>query len=279
MANGRRSGGRESSTPPGSPRNPSRNIPAPAERRRLLTIYGRKAVQEALQDSSLDCGSLHLADSNRPAQLLRTIEDLATQRGLDVRHHSREALARISRNSRQDQGVALDVRLQATRELEDYLAQRLDGPQVILGLDGVTNPQNLGMVIRSAAAAGIHGMLLPDRGAPALGPLVIKASAGTLFRAPLLRCANVATAAEQLIAAGFVLYRFEAGGHRQLFDGQPLGDRILLMLGGETDGLSPAIQALPGESVAIPMANGVESLNVAVSAALAAYAAMTSLSL
>lgn len=277
MAKGRKIRGRESSMPPAQPDRGRRSIPAPAERRRLLTIYGRKAVLEALQDTSLDCGNLHLADSNRPAQLLKDIEDLANRRGLERRYHSREALARISRNSRQDQGVALDVRLQATRELDDYLTQHLDGPQVVLGLDGVTNPQNLGMIIRSAAASGIHGLLLPDRGAPALGPLVIKASAGTLFRAPLLRCTDTTSAARQLIAAGFTLYRFEAGGQRQLFDRQPLGNRILLMLGGETDGLSPAIQALPGESVAIPMANGVESLNVAVSAALAAYAAMTSL--
>lgn len=251
-------------------------IPDRAERRRLLTVYGRKAVLEALQDPVLDCRTLHLASSNRPGGVLRDILRAAQQRDVATREHSREALARISRNGRQDQGVALDVFCPAMRDLADYLAQ-LDaasangGVQRLLALDGVTNPQNMGMVIRSAAAAGVDGVLYADRGNPALGPLVIKASAGTVFRAPLLRCTDVAEAAATLLEQGFELYRLQAGGGRTLFDGAPFGERALFVLGGESAGLSPALRALPGEDVAIPMENGVESLNVAVSAALLAY--------
>ncbi|MFT4769942.1 MAG: 23S rRNA (guanosine2251-2'-O)-methyltransferase [Glaciecola sp.] len=243
------------------------------ERRRFLTIYGRKAVLEALQDRQMDCRILHIAKSNRSGGILREIQDAALAKGLDCREHSREELARISRNGRQDQGVALDVYCQAMRELDDYLDALSDAPQRILALDGVTNPQNMGMVIRSAAAAGIDGVLYADRGNPALGPLVIKASAGTVFRAPLLRCQTLLQASKSLCGSGFVLYRLQADAARTLFDGQPFAQRALFVLGGESDGISRELSSLPGENLSIPMANGVESLNVAVSGALVAYLA------
>jgi 23S rRNA (guanosine2251-2'-O)-methyltransferase len=249
-------------------------FPSREERRRLLTIYGRKAVLEALGDERLDCRTLHLASSNRRDRAIAELEELAAQRQVPCRLHTREELARISRNGRQDQGVALDVFCPAMRDLATYLAALPadTAPQRLLALDGVTNPQNMGMALRSAAAAGVSGVLYADRGNPALGPLVIKASAGALFRAPLLRCASIAAAATELIGHGFTLYRLQAGARNTLWD-TDFAPRALFVLGGETHGISDAVQALPGEDLAIPMANGVESLNVAVSAALLCYAA------
>ncbi|WP_439107063.1 TrmH family RNA methyltransferase [Congregibacter sp.] len=249
--------------------------PERQERRRFLTVYGRKAVLEALQDPQMDCRILHLARSNRSGGVLKDIQRAAAKRALDFREHTREELARISRNGRQDQGVALDVYCPAMRELDDYVASLADVPQRLLALDGVTNPQNMGMVIRSAAAAGIDGVLYADRGNPALGPLVIKASAGTVFRAPLLRCQSVSTASKTLCDADFTLYRLQASGRRTLFDGKGFASRALFVLGGESAGISRELSALPGENLSIPMSNGVESLNVAVSGALVAYLAAT----
>lgn len=243
-----------------------------AQYRRMITIYGRKAVLEALEDPSLDCTTLHLANSNRRGGIIADLIARAENRGIAINELNREELARISRNGRQDQGVALDVRCAHMRELDHYLEAPWEGPQRLLALDGVTNPQNAGMAIRSAVAAGVNGILYADRGNPALGPLVIKASTGTVFRAPLLRCNDIATAAGQCLNKGFTLYRLQAGGKRSLFDGK-FSSRALFVLGGETDGISDALQALEGEDVAIPMAAGVESLNVAVSAALVGYAA------
>jgi len=240
----------------------------------LLTLYGRNAVLEALEDDALDCRMLHLATSNRPGGTISDIRRAAGRRGVPARSHSREALARISRNGRQDQGVALDVYCPKLREFESVLAPaaNVDGRCHLIALDGVTNPQNLGMAIRSATAAGIDGFLCADRGNPALGPLVIKASAGTVFRAPLLRCADIAHAARTLQRDGFTVYRLQAAAPQDLRTAQPFANRALFVLGGETDGISDDVRQLPGEDLAIPMANGVESLNVAVSAALVAYA-------
>jgi len=245
------------------------------ERRRFLTVYGRKAVLEALRDRQMDCRILHLAKSNRSGGVLQDIQDAALANGLECREHSREELARISRNGRQDQGVALDVYCPQMRELDDYIEGLTSAPQKLLALDGVTNPQNMGMVIRSAAAAGIEGVLYADRGNPALGPLVIKASAGTVFKAPLLRCQTLLQACNSLCHNGFELYRLQAKGKRTLFDKKGFADRALFVLGGESDGISRELSALPGENLSIPMANGVESLNVAVSGALVAYVAAT----
>jgi 23S rRNA (guanosine2251-2'-O)-methyltransferase len=247
-------------------------IPERHVRRRLLTVYGRKAVQEALLDPTLSCRTLHVATSNREGGILREISELAARRGVERREHTREELARISRNGRQDQGVALDVLCDETRELDDYLRGGLPSPVRLIAMDGLTNPQNVGMIIRSAVAAGIDGILYADRGNPVLGPLVIKASAGTVFRAPLLRCERLPAALGQLLESGFTLYRLEAGGDTNVF-ARAFDERAVFVLGGESEGLSEAVRKLPGIGLSIPMRNGVESLNVAVSAALLAYAA------
>ncbi|MFK7831153.1 MAG: TrmH family RNA methyltransferase [Congregibacter sp.] len=246
--------------------------PDKRERRSLLTVYGRNAVLEAMQDRSLECRTLHLASSNRSGGSIRDISVLAERLQLDTRTHTREALARISRNGRQDQGVALDIYCPQMRDVQDYInGLRNTTSERLLALDGVTNPQNMGMAIRSAAAAGIHGVLYAERGNPALGPLVIKASAGAVFRAPLLRCASVAGALGQLADAGFALYRLQADSAESLYEKQEYAQRSIFVLGGETHGVSEAVSALPGKNIAIPMAKGVESLNVAVSAALLCY--------
>lgn len=89
---------------------------------RMLTVYGRKPVLEALLDPALTCHALHLADSNREASPVRDILRAAEQRGIPVHRHNRAELARISRNGRQDQGVAVDILCPGFRQLADYLA-------------------------------------------------------------------------------------------------------------------------------------------------------------
>ena len=87
----------------------------------MLTVYGRKAVQEVLQDPGLDCHALHLADSNIEKGIVAEIRALAESRNIPVNLHSRIALSRISKNGKQDQGVAADIICPAFNTLEDYL--------------------------------------------------------------------------------------------------------------------------------------------------------------
>ncbi|GAB3272027.1 TrmH family RNA methyltransferase [Parahaliea aestuarii] len=248
--------------------------PAYRERRaffdRLLTVYGRKPVLEVLQNPALQCHALHLADSNREQGIVRDIRELAASRGIDVQLHDRQALSRISRNGRQDQGVAIDVLCPAFQQAGDALTD-LPADARLLALDGISNPQNLGMIIRSAAAGNIDGILYARRGNAALGPLVIKASAGTLYRAPLLLCEALPETLRQYRDAGVEVCTLAADARESLFEFRPAG-RCVYVLGNETDGVSGAVQKTASRGLSIPMRNGVESLNVAVTASLIAYA-------
>jgi 23S rRNA (guanosine2251-2'-O)-methyltransferase len=238
---------------------------------RVLTVYGRKPVLEALRDDQLTCHALHLADSNRSGGVVDQLTALAAQRGVPVRHHSRAELARISRNGRQDQGVALDILCPEFRSAADHSASLLElPPQRLLALDGVSNPQNLGMIVRSAVAGGIDGIIWTRRGNAALGPLVIKASAGTLYRAPMLLGADLVAILEQYRAGGTEVCTLSARARHSLFGYRPTG-HCVYVLGNETEGVSPQVERIADRQLSIPMARGVESLNVAVTAGLIAY--------
>ena len=239
---------------------------------RVLTVYGRKPALEALQDDTLQCHAVHLASSNREGGIIGEIRQRATARGIPVKLHPRDELARISRNGRQDQGVAVDIICPAFRSLSDYLTSLSDQPrQRLLALDGISNPQNLGMIIRSAAAGQIDGIIWSQKGNAALGPLVIKASAGTLYRAPLLLCPALPQALRDCQTRGIEVCTLAADARLSLFTHRP-DSHCIYVLGNETEGVSNEARKQADTSLAIPMANGVESLNVAVTASLIAYA-------
>ena len=238
---------------------------------KILTIYGRKAVLEALESDDMVCGPLHVATSNKASRITEDIVSRAQKRGIQIREHSRNELSRISKNGKQDQGVALDISCPNFGEIDDVLEHAEDPSFRLMALDGITNPQNVGMIIRSAAAAGIDGIIYPRKGVAALGPLVIKASVGSVFRAPLLRADSLLSALTACQQAGFSIATLEGAATTDLFHYQPTRATIYV-LGGETDGVSKEVSRVADTKLSIPMANGVESLNVAVAASLVGYA-------
>jgi len=239
---------------------------------KMLTVYGRKPALEALRDDTLHCHALHLADNNREGGIIAELTALAGRRGVAVMHHSRAELARISKNGKQDQGVAVDIACPGFRTLEDFLPSMQQGPALrLLALDGISNPANLGMIIRSAAAGRIDGIIWSRRGNAALGPLVLKASAGTLYRAPLVISPGLPAALKECKDHGATICILSADATMSLFDHLP-ERHCVYVLGNETEGVSTAVRELADLALSIPMANGVESLNVAVTASLIAYA-------
>lgn len=239
--------------------------------RQCITIYGRQAVLEALQQDQ-DIIRLHLASSNREARILADILQLAQRRNIEILYHDKAALSRISKNARQDQGVAADIRCPAYQSAGEYLDQLGDAipKQRFLALDGITNPQNLGMIIRSVCAGHIHGIILARQGNASLGPLVIKASAGTLFKTPILHCESLPTALRDFHQRGFSIYGLDASAEQSLFNAQ-LAEAAVLVLGNESEGLSADCRRLCDQQLSIPMNNGVESLNVAVTAGIISF--------
>jgi len=237
----------------------------------LLTIYGRKPVLEALQDGDLPIHCLHLADSNKPGGILRDIEALAAQRQVTIKYHSKVELSRISKNSREDQGVAIDLQLPRYQRLEQFLqSQQAIANMRIIAVDRITNPQNLGMLIRSACAGGVAAVLIPDKGSAPLSPLVIKASAGALFKCPIVRCGELTAALALLQQRGFQIGVLSSHASQNLFELPKAAARVYV-LGNETEGVSTEAMDIADVKINIPMANAVESLNVAVTAALLAY--------
>ena len=238
----------------------------------MLTVYGRKPVQEALQDPDINSFRLHLAHSNKTNQLITAITTLAQQRQIDIQYHDRQALARISKNGKQDQGVCLDIHCPQYQDYDDFIkSHRLgDQPLRLLALDRITNPQNLGMIIRAACAGTIDGILIPEKGCAKLDPLVIKASAGTLFKAPLLRCQSLGNALKAFKQAGYIVVGLSGSGTCELARfNEPR--TLIYILGNETEGIQASTAALCDEQIFIKMHTGVESLNVAITAGLLAF--------
>ena len=242
-------------------------------RDRFITVYGRKPVLEALAAPDLTCNKVLIADRAR-GDSVSEILTAATARNVRVERVSERRVTAIARNSRQHQGVVADVVAPAMRTLARFLDERTGGRQyatAVLVLDSVHNPANVGMIIRSALAAGIDGIVVPDVGTASLGPLVIKASAGTAFHAPILTVDDAASACTMLAEDRFTLVGLDPAGPDSLFDTE-LPERVAVVLGNETDGLTPEVAALLHQSVSIPLASPVESLNVACAATLVAYA-------
>ena len=236
----------------------------------LLTVYGRKPVLEALQSSGTRLYRLHLAESNKPAGILDQILSIAEQQGAEVLYHNRKALSRISKNSKQDQGVAADLRCASYQSFEGFMTGLTQTPQRFLALDRITNPQNLGMIIRSACAGAIDAILLPRKGGAQIDSLVIKASAGSLFRAPLVRCDDLSQALAQLQAAGVDICALSSHAKTRLGEHRAQGPCVYV-LGNETEGVSDRVASQCNRTLSIPMNKGVESLNVAITAALIAF--------
>jgi 23S rRNA (guanosine2251-2'-O)-methyltransferase len=240
----------------------------------FITIYGRKPVLEALADPDIDVDKVLLARGARE-QSARDIVNAAEGRDVPLERLAPEKITRISRNGRHDQGVVADVRAPRMRTVASYVQELTDrrddaGPQRLLVLDGVTNPANVGMILRTATAAGLQGVVLPREGVPDVGPLVIKASAGVAYRASILRAQSAEDALEALQDAGFTVFALAGDARQTIFDAD-YPDRAAFLLGGETHGVSEQAGRWVHEWIRIPMAGGVESLNVSSAATALAF--------
>ncbi len=235
---------------------------------KVLTIYGRNAVMEALEDEAVTIHKLHLSKSNKDAAVLEQMKSLAQKRSIEVKYHDKQALSRISKNAKQDQGVALDIVLEHFGDESEF--KRNHASYRIIALDGVTNPQNLGMIIRSCAAGNVDAILLPTKGAAQISPLVIKASAGTLFKMPIIKTSDLKKTLELFKKEDADIYTLSSHASKS-YKEQHYSTKTIFVLGNESEGVSRSIESVCNESIAIPMQRGVESLNVAVTASLLAF--------
>jgi 23S rRNA (guanosine2251-2'-O)-methyltransferase len=233
---------------------------------RIVAVYGRMPVLEALADSATTVELVLLARTAR-GDTVDDIVRLAGERGVTLKRVAPEKVTRVSGNGRHDQGVVAEVAAPGVTELDHWLADHR--PTALLLLDGVTNPANVGMIVRTVTAAGLDGLVLPRAGSPDVGPLVVKASAGVAFRATILSAPTAADAVASLFSAGIEVVGLRADAP-DLFTSS-LPSPAAWVLGGEHDGISPEVARRIDAWRSLPLANGVESLNVAVTAGIVAY--------
>ena len=171
------------------------------------------------------------------------------------------------------QGVVLTIPAYDYLQPEDLLARATDvgDAPLVVALDGVTDPHNLGAIVRSAAAFGGHGVVVPMRRSARMTPGAWKASAGAAARLPVARATNLPRALDQYADAGLVVAGLSADGATALTDLAGT-EPIVLVAGAEGGGLSRLIRERCDIEIAVPLVSGAESLNVSVAVGIALYA-------
>ncbi|MBT9176153.1 MAG: putative TrmH family tRNA/rRNA methyltransferase [Firmicutes bacterium] len=200
---------------------------------------------------------------------IRQIFKLARQQGVVVVEVEKVTLDKMC-EGRPHQGVVADVAVESYVEFEDLVAKALAEPRPLLVmLDHIEDPHNLGAILRSALAAGAQGVIIPKRRSAALSPTVAKVSAGAVMHLPVARVANLAQHVARLKDAGFTVVGAEASG-KVLYDVKLTGP-LALIVGSEDDGISRLLRENCDELVAIPAMGPIGSLNASVAAGVVLF--------
>jgi len=239
------------------------------------SIDGIHAVREALE-AGRAFDRIVIARGRQDTRV-EDIVKLARERNISVRFEDRGQLDRLA-DSKDHQGVVALAAARAAATLEDILAAANAGPGkgekgLIVLLDGVEDPHNLGAIIRTALAAGAHGVLVPERRAAGLTDTVARASAGALSHMPVAKVTNLARAMEELKEAGYWLIGLDEDAEKSYTQADytsPVG----IVLGGEGKGLHELTRKRCDFVVSLPTVGPVKSLNVSVAAGVVLFEAV-----
>ncbi|MBO0610960.1 23S rRNA (guanosine(2251)-2'-O)-methyltransferase RlmB [Myceligenerans salitolerans] len=248
--------------------------PAAKNRRRgdaTEIVAGRNAVLEALRaDMPVNCVYIasRLDSDDRTEEILK----LAAARSLKFVEGSKLELDRLTDNA-VHQGIAIQVPPYEYADADDLLdaASAAGQPPLVVALDGVTDPRNLGAVLRSAGAFGAHGVLVPERRAAGMTASAWKVSAGAAARVPVARATNLARELESLKKAGCFVVGLDAEGDTEIGDVAFATDPLVLVVGSEGKGLSRLVREACDSVASIPITATTESLNAAVAGGIALY--------
>jgi 23S rRNA (guanosine2251-2'-O)-methyltransferase len=237
----------------------------------MRIVYGLNPVRELLRAAADGVAELWLAEGGTRGAAFAELERLGRAAGAKIRAAPRAKLERLAGTDRHQGVVAVvaDFRYASVEDLLARAASRGLPPLVVL-LDGIEDPHNLGAIIRSADALGADGVVIPKDRAVGVTPTVAKTSAGAVERCPVARVTNVAQCVEGLKEAGVWSVALAADAEA------PLGSIDLrgptaLVLGSEGEGLRPLVRRSCDHVARIPMAGGIDSLSVSASAAIALY--------
>ena len=237
-------------------------------------LYGRQPVRETLRARRRQVFKLLLARGMKPTDILDEIGILAREARIPIQEVDRQQFDKLG-GELHHQGVAAEVSGYPYLELSDMLAaaRAANEPPFLLLLDHIQDPQNLGSLLRSAGAVGVHGVVLPGRRATEVTPAAVRASAGAAERVRVALVPNLVQAMERLKADGVWLAGLEALPGAHLYTQAGLVGSLGLVVGSEGQGLSRLVRDNCDFLIRLPLYGQVESLNAAVAGAVALYEA------
>jgi 23S rRNA (guanosine2251-2'-O)-methyltransferase len=234
-------------------------------------VYGRNPVVEALR-AGVPVSALYVAEGTERDARLREALLIAVEHGISLLEVPRPELDRLTSGGAH-QGLAVQIPPYEYAHPDDLLriAQDKDQVPLIVALDGVTDPRNLGAITRSAAAFGAQGVLVPERRTASMTASAWKTSAGAAARIPVARCTNLNRALKSYKDAGLFIVGLDMGGEVELPDLQAATDPIVLVVGSEGKGLARLVRENCDIIVSIPMTSATESLNAGIATGVALY--------
>ncbi|MGI8716332.1 MAG: 23S rRNA (guanosine(2251)-2'-O)-methyltransferase RlmB [Lapillicoccus sp.] len=232
-------------------------------------VAGRNAVVEALR-ARVPASTMYVAGRVDADDRVREALKIATERGLPILETPRGELDRLT-DGAVHQGLALQVPPYEYVHHGELIDPQAPGIPLVVALDGITDPRNLGAVIRSVAAFGGHGVLLPERRSAGMTASAWKTSAGAAARVPVSKVANLTRALEEFKRAGFFVLGLDMDGDVSLPEIGLAGEPLVIVVGSEGKGLSRLVRETCDQVVSIPMSSAVESLNAGIAAGVTLY--------
>jgi len=266
---------------PGARRRPGRGvIPGAAVERGQKAarglggdqVEGRHAVRELLLAGTRRVREIYVAEEQEDTEVLQDIVDLAIDLKVPVREVTRTRLFSFARTE-SPQGVLARAAELPEYELHDLAHARTasGAPPFLLAVDGVTDPGNLGALLRSAECAGVSGVVLPKHRAVHITPTVTKAAAGAVEYLPMTLVGGLPSAINELKAAGVWVIGLDMGGDTDLFNLEVADQAVCLVMGAEGKGLSRLVRERCDAVASIPLLGELSSLNVSAAGALACF--------
>lgn len=234
------------------------------EKEQADLVVGRNPVIECLH-AKVPAEALYVAQGTGNDDRLSEAVGIAHAKGLPVHEVPRQQLDSMTGNG-MHQGIGLKIQPYKYADVFDLIAQDRDEPGMFVVLDNITDPRNLGAVIRSTAAFGGHGVVIPERRSAQVTGVAWRTSAGTAARLPVAREVNLTRVVKQFKANGYTVVGLDAGGEHTLdtFDGAR--EPVVIVVGSEGKGISRLVRENCDVIMSIPMADWVESLNASVAA-------------
>jgi 23S rRNA (guanosine2251-2'-O)-methyltransferase len=234
-------------------------------------VAGRNAVLEAME-AEIPVRAAYVAESAERDDRLRDIVKLVASRGTALLEVTRAELDRLTGGALH-QGVALQLPAFDYAHPDDLLAAALDSdhPPLIVALDSITDPRNLGAIIRSAAAFGADGVLIPERRSAGMTAAAWKTSAGAAAQIPIARATNLNRSLRAYADAGLSLVGLDGSADTAISEVPGASGPVVLVVGSEGAGLSRLVREACDCLASIPISKSVESLNAGVAAGIALY--------